>query len=532
VRPRTRPNDPTGLLRDERGRIALPRQGRLRIGVGYPNSYHVALSSLAYQWVVEIAARVPEVAVSRFFAPPEGRGRTLDDDLPLGSLDVVAWSCSFELDAVNLVRTLDAAGIPRCRRDRSLRDPLIVVGGAVASINPLPLSRAVDVFVLGAAELLWPQLLALAIETPERDALLSELAGRDGYFVPHLHLDGEDRPSIRLRRVEKRDPQMNDPAMVPSSHVVTPHTEYSNRALVEMSRGCPEKCSYCWVSYNYGRLRCYPADAIMERVRAAADLTDRIGFVATAVGDHPQLPDILGECRELGLDVALSSLRIPAMVPEVLRPLAASGARSVTIAPETGSETLRARLKKPISNRRVLEAVDTAQACGVPNLKMYFIIGLPGETDEDLEAIGSLLCDAREIMLQHGRRRGRMGTLHAGCSILVPKPYTPYSRAPVLSRSEFRRRLALIEDRIRSVDNVRFVRPSYREAVWQVVLSRGDVSVFDLIEELADHGILGRLLGEHRDTVVRAALEPVEGEPVWRFISSAPRQRVLAVGDG
>jgi radical SAM superfamily enzyme YgiQ (UPF0313 family) len=163
---------------------------------------------------------------------------------------------------------------------------------------------------------------------------------------------------------------------------------------------------------------------------------------------------------------------------------------------------------------------------------MYFIIGLPGETDEDLEAIGSLLCDAREIMLQHGRRRGRMGTLHAGCSILVPKPYTPYSRAPVLSRSEFRRRLALIEDRIRSVDNVRFVRPSYREAVWQVVLSRGDVSVFDLIEELADHGILGRLLGEHRDTVVRAALEPVEGEPVWRFISSAPRQRVLAVGDG
>ncbi len=521
----------TNLLGDERRRIVLPRQGRLKVGIGYPNRYHVALSSLAYQWVVELAAGVPDIAIQRFFAPPDCLGRTLEDDTPLGSLDLLAWSCSFELDAVNLLHTLDAAGIARRRQDRSPRDPMVVVGGAVASINPLPLSPAVDVFVLGAAELLWPHLLELAKEEPDRDRVLAELAGRDGYFVPSRHLDGEGNPLGRLRRIEKRDPEMNDPALVPSSYMVTPNTEYRNRGLVEMSRGCPEKCRYCWVSYNYGKLRCYPAEAILDRVRGLAKITDRVGFVATAVGDHPDLPQILSESRDLGFNVALSSLRIPAMVPEVLAPLAASGARSVTIAPETGSDELRAKLKKPIPNHRILEAVETAQACGISSLKMYFIVGLPGETDDDLAAIGGLLRDSRAIMLSHGRDRGRMGTLHAGCSVLVPKPYTPYSKAPVLSQSEYRRRMSLIEKELKPIDNLKFDRPSYREALWQAILSRGDAQTFDLIEELADHRSLGRLLSDHKHTVVRRAMEAVEGEPSWRFISSAPSAKSPALSD-
>lgn len=510
------------LLRDERRRLALPGHGRLRVAVGYPNSYRVAHSSLAFQWVVEIAASVPEVAVSRCFAPPDGDGAAFDDGRPLGSFDVLAWTLSFELDAVNLVRTLDAAGVPRRRGRRGARDPLVVVGGPVASINPLPLAPVVDVFVLGAAELLWPPLLELVRDRPDRDGVLEELAGRDGYFVPAHHLDADGRPRRRLRRLNKRDAQMADPAMVPSSHLVTPHTEYAGRGLVEMSRGCPEKCRYCWISYNAGRLRCYPTDAILARVDALAELGDRIGFVATAVGDHPELPAILRACRERGLDVALSSLRIPALVPEVLEPLAASGARSVTIAPETGSDRLRAKLNKPIANDRILEAVATAQRCGIPDLKMYFIIGLPEETDDDLEGIGELVRSASAILREHGRARGRLGTLHIGCSVLVPKPFTPYSRAPVLDRSEYRRRMAVVEAALAGLDNLRFDRPSYREAVWQAVLSRGDAGTFELVDELASHGALGRLLADHRDGAVRDALKAVDGEPVWRFISSAP----------
>jgi radical SAM superfamily enzyme YgiQ (UPF0313 family) len=318
--------------------------------------------------------------------------------------------------------------------------------------------------------------------------------------------------------------------MVPSSHVVTPHTEYRGRGLVEMSRGCPEKCRYCWVSFNYGKLRCYPTDAILDRVHNLSQITDRVGFVATAVGDHPELPEILGNCREMGLNVALSSLRIPAMIPNVLRPLADSGARSVTIAPETGSETLRQSLNKPIPNQRLLQAVEAAQRCGIPHLKMYFIVGLPHETDADLEAVADLLRETQAIMRSHGRDRGSMGTLHAGFSILAPKPYTPYSRERVLSRPEFRRRMRVIERSVKGIPNLKLDRPSYREALWQTVLSRGDSQTYELIHQLADHGRLGRLLTDHRDLIRRSACTINDDEPLWRFISSAPRNRAAPSG--
>ena len=311
------------------------------------------MSSLAYQWSVELAAGIGDIGVERFFADPElSPGRTIEAHSALGDLDVLAWSCSFELDTANLLATLDAAGIPRRSSERTSRHPLLVMGGAVASINPLPLAPAIDVFVLGSAELLWPPLLHLIQENPSRDRLLLELADRDGFFVPRHHLEVGGRPQ-KVRRVEKRDVHMADPAMVPVSHVVTPHTEYSNRGLVEMSRGCPEKCRYCWVSYNYGRLRCYPKDAILDRVDRLHRMTDRVGFVATAVGDHPDLAEILEECRRREINVALSSLRIPAMREEVLKPLAESGARSITIAPETGTDELRRKLpsRHPVGPR-------------------------------------------------------------------------------------------------------------------------------------------------------------------------------------
>jgi radical SAM superfamily enzyme YgiQ (UPF0313 family) len=509
------------LLNAERTRLRLPRHGRVRIGVGYPNTYRVAMSSLAYQWVIEIAAAQPEVAVERFFADSGLAGSTLESGTPLGDLDLLAWSCSFELDAVNLLRTLDAAGIPRRREDRSDRDPLLVVGGPVASINPLPLAPVVDVFVLGAAELLWPRLIGLTADL-SNDQLLDELADLDGYFVPRAHLDAAGQPRRRLRRVEKRDRQMSDPAMIPSSWVVTQNTEYARRGLVEMSRGCPEKCRYCWVSHNDGRLRCYPVEAIHDRVRQLREITDRVGFVATAVGDHPELPELLDRSRSLGLQVAVSSLRIPAMVPEVLDPLAACGARSITIAPETGSDRLRRRLNKPISNDAILEAVETAQRCGIESLKMYFIIGLPDETDRDLEAIVDLVRRAHAIHRSYGSGRGRMGRLQVGINLLVPKPYTPFSRVPMLTRREASRRLDLVRHGLSGLPNLTIDRPSYRESIWQGCLSRGDARVLASLESLADGAGLSSVLRDSVELVDELALSAVEGSPVWQFVSSAP----------
>jgi radical SAM superfamily enzyme YgiQ (UPF0313 family) len=511
------------LLDAERRVLEITPAGSLRVGVGYPNTYAVGMSSLAFQWAVELAASGEDVGVERFFADPlTDIGRTLDTGSALGNLDVLAWSCSFELDAVNVLATLDAAGIPRLRGDRNHRHPLLILGGAVASINPLPLAPVIDVFVLGSAELLWPPLLALVREIADRDRLLLELADRDGYFVPAHHLGADHRPSGKRRRIEKRDAHMADPAMVPASHVITPHTEYRSRGLVEMSRGCPEKCKYCWVSYNYGRLRCYPFGAILEKVERIAQMTDRVGFVATAVGDHPQLAEILEECRHRNLEVALSSLRIPAMREEVLRPLAESGARSVTIAPETGTDQLRRSLNKPITNAAILEAAGTALRCGIESLKMYFIIGLPGETDEDLTGIADLLRQVQEMMVGRGRERGHVGTLHAGFNVLVPKPYTPYARQPMLSRKEARRRLQVVLDGLAGVGNLRIDRPAYRESLWQAYLSRGDCSAYAALDMAASGCSLGEVLASHRKEIEASALNTVDGDPVWQFVTSAP----------
>lgn len=480
------------------------------------------MSSLAFQWVVELTARTPDVGVERFVAEDGLAGVTLESGTSIGDLDILAFSCSFELDAVNVIRTLAAAGIPTRRAERDTCHPLVMVGGAVASINPLPLAPAVDVFCLGSAELVWPQLLGLAMSASSRQALLADLAQRDGYLVPIHHLDAEGRPRRRFRRLEKRAEAMANPELIPASHVVTPHTEYRRRGLVEMSRGCPEKCRYCWVSYNYGRLRTYPAEGILRRVDELTEITDRIGFVATAVGDHPELGAILAHCRSRGLNVALSSLRIPAMVPEVLQPLADSGARSVTIAPETGSDRLRRSLGKPIDNERILAAVETAQRCGLESLKMYFIVGLPGETDEDVQSIADLARRAASIMLSHGRPRGTVGTLRVGLNILIPKPYTPYHSATMLGPREARRRLALVEQGLGRVPNLRLDRPSYRESLWQGFLSRAGSEAFPSLEAVATGRPLGSVLREVGSLIERVSAAADAGEAPWHFISSAP----------
>ncbi|MCD4751343.1 MAG: radical SAM protein [Thermoanaerobaculales bacterium] len=510
------------LLQDETRLVECSPHGRLRIAVGYPNSYHVAHSSLAYQWVTRLTGATHEVGVERFVADSHLAGRTLESETPLGNLDVLAFSCSFELDAVNILRILDSAGIPRLSNERAARHPLIVVGGAIASINPLPLSPAVDVFCLGAAELLLPNLLAAIQDTPEREKLLEDLAAQDGYFIPRHHLDSMGKPIGRRRRLEKRDHHMAAKGSVPFSHIVTPHTEYSERALIEMSRGCPEKCRYCWVSYNYGRLRCYPTEAILARVDELSHITNRLGFVATAVGDHPELPHILEYCRERELEVALSSLRIPAMVPEILQPLADSGARSVTIAPETGSDDLRRRLSKPIPNSRILEAVETAQRCGIENLKMYFIIGLPGESDDDIRSISTLLRESRATILGHARQRGRMGNLHAGISILVPKPYTPYHREAMLTAAEARRRIRILRQELKGMPNIKLDIPSYGQARWQGYLSRGGVQAFHAISAAASGSAPKQVMADYKQAVDAATTSQPTDDPGWSFISSAP----------
>jgi len=514
------------LLKAEKKLEETITRGTFRLAVGYPNSYHVGMSSLSHLWVHRLALNIPGISVERFYADDDLETRSLESGRPLGDFDVLAFTLSFEPDAVFLLKTLMRAGIACRREERLLRDPLIIVGGAVASINPLPLAPCVDIFCLGAAEILWPALIQKLRDSTKHEKLLEELAEEDGFFIPEFHLDPQGHPIGRRRRLEKRDRHFQEGREnVPASHIITPNTLYRQRGLIEMSRGCPEKCSYCWVSHNYGRLRSYPASSILERVDELSTLSRRIGFVATAVGDHPNLLEILRYCRSKNLQVSLSSLRIPAMKADILENLAASGARSITIAPETGNDALRASMQKRISNREILAAVDMAQQSGIEALKMYFIIGLPGEEDADVLAIVSLLREARTIMLGHEKRRGRIAGLSAGISILVPKPYTPYQKLGMISGAEARRKLKLLRKAALGLSNLRIDLPSHRMALWQSVLSRADTRAFEALMAAAQGQGIAEVLRTFPE-LVRKSSGMQEERPLWQFISSAPSKRL------
>ncbi len=526
VRARRSAIDRQGLLEAERSRLAISPHGRLRLAVGYPSTYHVAQSSLAFQWVTEMASLLPDVGVERFYADPDladGCARTFEQQRPLAHLDVLAWSCSFEPDAVNILHTLSVAGIPLRREQRRSSDPLLVLGGPLALINPLPLAPVIDVFCLGPAETLLPQLVACIVSCCDRPELLETLAERDGFFVPALHLDHRGRPLQRLRRVRRQAPGGAGTAgAVPASHVVTPFTEYPNRALIEISEGCPERCRFCWIGHTAGRFRSHPAAAVLGRIEELSALTDRIGLVATAVGDYPELARVLAFCQDHGLQASVSSLRIPAMQPEVLQLLAATGARSVTIAPEAGNETLRARLGKRISDEQILHAVETAQRNGLEGLKLYFLLGLPGETAADISSIAELVRRVRGIMDRWGRDRGRLANLHVGVNLLVPKPYTPLHRETMIALGEAKQRFQHLRKELRGLANLRLDAPAPRDAQWQAFLARAGVEAFPLLEAAASGTALSQLLAHHRDTIDGVIRERRHSPVPWHFISGPP----------
>ncbi len=413
---------------------------------------------------------------------------------------------------------LARAGIPPRRAARGDGDPLVLLGGACAAINPLPMAEFVDVFPLGAAENLLPLLLPALEEESDRDALLARLAATPGFYVPAHHRPEDlDGPS-KLRKLELTAEQMNQPGALPTTAIVTPHTEFANKFLIEMSRGCPEKCKYCWATFGMGQFRWHPTEYILGALERARPVTNQLGFVATAVGDHPDIEPILLQANKLGFRTSVSSIRIPAVTEGVLWALHQSGDRSITLAPETGTDELRRKLNKPITNAALLEKVRLIYRAGFTQLKLYFLIGLPEETMADVEGILSLAAECHAIMLAELAPTGVIGHLHLGCNILVPKPYTPWQRQPLADQGELEEKIAVLKRGVARMPNVSLGPMSIREAIWQTYLSKGGLETADAIERRAEGASLSAVLREFRGRIHPEVYARLEGDLRWHFL--------------
>src|SRR5688572_11018434 len=503
----------------ERAVEPLPRHGSYRLALAYASSYHVGMSSLGFQRVYELVHRRPDWSCERFFTDGAGVPLSVESGRPLDEFGCVAFSVSFEEDYVHLLQMLDRAHIPLRRDDRGPWDPLVFLGGACAAINPLPMAEFVDAFPLGAAENLLPLLLPALGAEGDREAVLERLAATPGFYVPSRHRPEElDGPS-KLRKLELTAEQMNQPGHLPTTSIVTPRTEFSEKFLIEMSRGCPEKCKYCWATFGMGQFRWHPTEFILASLERARPVTDQLGFVATAVGDHPDIEPILLEANRLGFRTSVSSIRIPAVTEGVLWALHASGDRSITLAPETGTDELRRKLNKPITNAALLDKVRLIFRQGFTGLKLYFLIGVPEETVEDVQGILELAAACRAVMLEELRPRGVIGHVTLGVNILVPKPYTPWQREPLGDARDLKEKIALLKRGVARLPNVSLAaNMSVRQAVWQTYISKGGVEAAEAIEKVARGAPLSAVLRQYSDRIHPAVHRRLEGDLHWHFL--------------
>ena len=512
------------LARLERFTEEPNRFGAYRIALGFPNSYEIGMSNLGFQWVYRLFNRVPDLVCERFFHDEGEPAVTFESGTPLSEFGLLAWSLSWEMDVVNIVRTLRAAGIPLRREARDERHPLLLVGGDIARMNPAVLSPFVDAFALGDGERLVPAIADLAKRGLDRQAFLEALARMPGFFVPGVQ--GARAETSENSRVVIQQPmsrkEIRPDFEVPHTTILTPRTELADKLLIEISRGCTEMCRFCWAAYAMAPIKQYPAASILRVAREARTLTDRTGLIATAVCDHPQIIEILEGLAALEYHIALSSIKIDAIEDPILAVLANQGERALAIAPEAGNERLRRHVNKKVSDEMLFDKARLVFARGFTRLKLYLQVGLPTETDEDVADIVRMVAALREIAVAEGRRLGRVADLVPSVNAFIPKPHTPYEDESLADEGALKEKLAYLQREFARMPNVVFRGMPVGEAVWEAYLAKADESAADVLEEAASGTPVRRILKTHRgriDAVVRPGSVSAGAPAPWSFIS-------------
>jgi len=400
----------------------IHKQATHAIALCYPSPYAVGMSSLGFQTVYRLLNEMPDVSAERAFLPDETARaraareplRTYESARPVGDFRIVAFSLAYELELAGLVDCLDLAGIPAFAEERAAhvgaaKVPLVVIGGPLTFSNPVPAAPYADIILMGETEETLPELIEALRAEPDRQELLAGLAARPGFYVPSIH--GAHLPAVA---------KANDENLPAFSRIRTPNTELRDMFLIEPERGCHRGCTYCVMrrSTNGGMRLVAPA-----KVKSLIDAQNgarRVGLVGAAVTDHPGLPEILRHVVDGGREVGISSLRADRLDDEIVGLLKRGGYRTLTTAADGASEQMRERIQRKTKERHLLRAAELARAHGMKSLKLYMMLGLPGETTADIDELGRFSVELSRIAPR----------VVLGIAPFVAKRNTPLDGAP------------------------------------------------------------------------------------------------------
>ena len=510
------------LLASERAFGPLGGGGEISFVLAFANTYRLGMSNLGYQSVFGLLSQRPEIAARRAFLPePELLAEhrrtttpwlTLEEGRPAAEAEVIAFSLPFENDYLNVLTLLGLAGIPLRAGPGREGNPLIMAGGLGPTLNPEPLAPYMDLILVGEAEEMLQEFVQVyaKVRTRPRDEMLLNLAREvPGVYVPSLYrpiYDDNGRfigheplaPGLPEKVPRRWVRELSAPTVSP---LVSPETEFPDRPLIEVSRGCGRGCRFCAAGHIIRPPRRPPFEADLDQVKKAAEAFGSVGLISAAVSDLPGIEELCLAAIHSGGKISLSSLRADTLSPPLARLLAEAGVQTMTIAPEAGSQRMRRVINKGLTEGDILEACLHTIEAGIRKLRLYFMIGLPTEKDEDILAIAEL---TRKI--GHHVREIRQGDsfnlITLSVSSFVPKPHTPFQWAGMDGVKELGRKAKLLKKALKGEKRVKITFDSPKWAAVEALISRGDRKVGELLETVHNLG------GDWKEALKEANLNP------------------------
>ena len=478
------------LYKDEDSRITVNPHAGQKVAIVYPNTYFVGMSNLGLHIIYEEINLRNNSVCERIFLPEkkelEAYDKTktplmsVETQRPMHQFDVVAFDVTFEMDYFHIPLMLRHGRVPIMGKDRTEFDPIVIAGGPCATFNPEPFADFIDAFIIGEGEGIVSRVLDIIrdgkMEGLDRHAILRQLANISGVYVPSLYMpiysdDGEFKGYHIAEGAPKTIKRHFEMLTSGGETVVaTNYTEFGAMYIIEVARGCGRHCRFCMAGYCFRVPRVRPLEILKEGVDRAEKLGKKVGLMGAAISDYPEVDELVTYIRSKDMRYSCASLRADSLTQAVVDGLADSGQKTITIAPETGSERLRRVINKGISEEHLQNAATLSAKSGIQHMRLYIMIGLPTETDEDIEAIVGLA----ERTQAHMAEVGCKGRLTLSINPFIPKPFTPFQWMAMDNQKTVEKKLQYIKKALQKNRRIEVLVESPKEAYIQGVLARGD----------------------------------------------------------